>query len=111
MCVPDPRILCEAGREVDEEPGLDCEHLTFFPVLNDTSLLPEDISDQCMDTQLILKELEATEEVRMILYTVTGDTFLWYEKNKTFLSLSVDSCGVCVLSLTALFSINRAESG
>lgn len=110
MCVPDPRILCEAGREVDEEPGLDCEHLTFFPVLNDASLLPDDISDQCMDTQLILKELEPTEEVRMIIYS-TGDTFLWYEKNKTFLSLSVDSCSVCVLSLTALFSINRAESG
>lgn len=81
MCVPDPRILCEAGREVDEEPGLDCEHLTFFPVLNDASLLPEDISDQCMDTQLILKELEPTEQVRMIIYS-TGDTFLWYEKKK-----------------------------
>ncbi|XP_051772048.1 WD repeat- and FYVE domain-containing protein 4 isoform X3 [Ctenopharyngodon idella] len=60
----DPRILCEASREVEEEPGLDCEHLTFFPVLNDASLLPEDISDQCMDTQLILKELEPTEEVK-----------------------------------------------
>lgn len=81
LCVPDPRILCEASREVEEEPGLDCEHLTFFPVLNDASLLPEDISDQCMDTQLILKELEPTEEVRVILYS-PGATFLWYERKK-----------------------------
>ncbi len=65
MCVPDPRILCEASREVEEEHGLDCQHLTFFPVLNEASPLPEDFSEQCMDTQLILKELKPTEEVRV----------------------------------------------
>nr|XP_055025553.1 WD repeat- and FYVE domain-containing protein 4 isoform X2 [Misgurnus anguillicaudatus] len=60
----EPRILCEAGREVEEEPGLDCERLTFFPVLNDASLQSEDFSDQCTDTQLILQELVPGEEVK-----------------------------------------------
>ncbi|KAA0718059.1 WD repeat- and FYVE domain-containing protein 4 [Triplophysa tibetana] len=60
----EPRILCEAGREVEEEPGLDCERLTFFPVLNEASLVSEDFSDQCTDTQIILQELVPNEEVR-----------------------------------------------
>uniref|UniRef100_A0A671PYY1 WD repeat- and FYVE domain-containing protein 4-like n=1 Tax=Sinocyclocheilus anshuiensis TaxID=1608454 RepID=A0A671PYY1_9TELE len=64
LCVPDPRILCEPTREVEEEHGLDYQHLTFFPVLNEATPLPEDFSEQCMDTQLILKELEPTEEVK-----------------------------------------------
>lgn len=64
MC-PDPRILCEPSREAEEQRSLDCQHLTFFPVLNEASPLPEDFSEQCMDTQLILKELEPTEEVRV----------------------------------------------
>uniref|UniRef100_A0A8C1USV3 WDFY family member 4 n=1 Tax=Cyprinus carpio TaxID=7962 RepID=A0A8C1USV3_CYPCA len=63
LCVPDPRILCEPTQEVEEEHSLDCQRLTFFPVLNEASPLPEDFSEQCMDTQLILKELEPTEEV------------------------------------------------
>ncbi|XP_056616257.1 WD repeat- and FYVE domain-containing protein 4 isoform X2 [Triplophysa dalaica] len=60
----EPRILCEAGREVEEEPGLDCERLTFFPVLNEASLVSEDFSDQCTDTQIILQELVPNEEVK-----------------------------------------------
>ncbi|XP_042625050.1 WD repeat- and FYVE domain-containing protein 4-like isoform X1 [Cyprinus carpio] len=60
----DPRILCEPTQEVEEEHSLDCQRLTFFPVLNEASPLPEDFSEQCMDTQLILKELEPTEEVK-----------------------------------------------
>ncbi|RXN17560.1 WD repeat- and FYVE domain-containing 4-like protein [Labeo rohita] len=60
----DPRILCEPSREAEEQRSLDCQHLTFFPVLNEASPLPEDFSEQCMDTQLILKELEPTEEVK-----------------------------------------------
>ncbi|XP_052429042.1 WD repeat- and FYVE domain-containing protein 4 isoform X1 [Carassius gibelio] len=60
----DPRILCEACREVEEEHSLDCQHLTFFPILNEASPMPEDFSEQCMDTQLILKELKPTEEVK-----------------------------------------------
>lgn len=61
----EPRILCEAGQEVEEEPGLDCERLTFFPVLNEASLVNEDFSDQCTDTQIILQELVPNEEVRV----------------------------------------------
>lgn len=86
LCVPDPRILCEASREVEEEHGLDCQHLTFFPVLNEVSPLPEDFSEQCMDTQLILKELEPTEEVRV--------THIHLEPQKTH--SRVYSCSVCV---------------
>ncbi|XP_051506796.1 WD repeat- and FYVE domain-containing protein 4-like isoform X2 [Myxocyprinus asiaticus] len=55
----DPRILCEASHEVEEQSGL-----TFFPVLNEVSLLSEDFSEQCMDTQLILQELVPNEEVK-----------------------------------------------
>lgn len=61
----EPRILCEAGQEVEEEPGLDSERLTFFPVLNEASLVNEDFSDQCTDTQIILQELVPNEEVRV----------------------------------------------
>ncbi|XP_051503739.1 WD repeat- and FYVE domain-containing protein 4-like isoform X2 [Myxocyprinus asiaticus] len=60
----DPRILCEAGREGEEQPSLDCEHLTFFPVLNEASHLSEGFSELCMDTQLILQELVPSEEVK-----------------------------------------------
>lgn len=60
----EPRILCEAGREVEEEPGLDCERLTFFPMLNEASLMSEDFSDQCTDTQIILQELVPDDEVK-----------------------------------------------
>ncbi len=105
MCVPDPRILCEASREVEEEHGLDCQHLTFFPVLNEASPLPEDFSEQCMDTQLILKELKPTEEVRVTHIHLEPRSF---GTENTF---SCEQLCVCVLSLTALLSINRAESG
>ncbi|TRY83639.1 hypothetical protein DNTS_003868 [Danionella cerebrum] len=55
----DPRILCQTNRELDGELSLDCEHLTFFPVLNS-----DDFSEKCMDTQLIFNELEPNEEVK-----------------------------------------------
>ncbi|KAJ8418170.1 hypothetical protein AAFF_G00138790 [Aldrovandia affinis] len=59
----EPKILCEAGQEVEEN-GLDCEQLTFFPSLSDSSPLSDDFSEQCTETQLILQELAQDEEVK-----------------------------------------------
>ncbi|XP_049337281.1 WD repeat- and FYVE domain-containing protein 4 isoform X1 [Astyanax mexicanus] len=59
------RTLCEAGREAEEEPGSDCERLTFFPTLTEASAPVEDLhSEQCAETQLILQQLAANEEVK-----------------------------------------------
>ncbi|XP_030628686.1 WD repeat- and FYVE domain-containing protein 4 [Chanos chanos] len=58
------RILCEAGKEADEDCGLDCERLTFFPVLTDAAAQAEDFSVHCTETQVILQELVPDEEVK-----------------------------------------------
>lgn len=75
--VTEPKILCEVGAEAkedEEEGGQDCDHLTFFPVLNETSavtegppdpLTPEPCShtQDCPDIRIILQELHHAEEV------------------------------------------------
>ncbi|XP_066534651.1 WD repeat- and FYVE domain-containing protein 4 [Hoplias malabaricus] len=58
------RILCEPGQEAEEEPGSDCEHLTFFPSLTEVSTPVDDFSKQCTETQLILQQLVPNEEVK-----------------------------------------------
>lgn len=71
------KILCEVGAEVkedEEEAGQDCNHLTFFPVLNETptnaegppdTSIPEPCShtQDCPDIRTILQELHPGEEV------------------------------------------------
>ncbi|KAJ8361382.1 hypothetical protein SKAU_G00179070 [Synaphobranchus kaupii] len=57
------KILCEAGQEVQEN-GLDCDQLTFFPSLNESSPLSDDFSEQCTETQLILQQLHTAEQVK-----------------------------------------------
>ncbi|KAG5831694.1 hypothetical protein ANANG_G00306460 [Anguilla anguilla] len=59
----EPKILCEAGQEVQEN-GLDCDQLTFFPSLSESSPLSDDFSQQCTETQLILQELGPAEQVK-----------------------------------------------
>ncbi|XP_072534107.1 WD repeat- and FYVE domain-containing protein 4 isoform X2 [Salminus brasiliensis] len=60
------RILSEPGREAEEEPGSDCERLTFFPTLTEASTPAEDVhSEQCAETQLILQQLAPNEEVKV----------------------------------------------
>ncbi|XP_064174469.1 WD repeat- and FYVE domain-containing protein 4 isoform X1 [Anguilla rostrata] len=59
----EPKILCEAGQEVQEN-GLDCDQLTFFPSLSEASPLSDDFSQQCTETQLILQELGPAEQVK-----------------------------------------------
>uniref|UniRef100_A0A8B9LHN3 WDFY family member 4 n=1 Tax=Astyanax mexicanus TaxID=7994 RepID=A0A8B9LHN3_ASTMX len=67
------RTLCEPGREAEEEPGSDCERLTFFPTLTEASAPVEDLhSEQCAETQLILQQLAANEEVRQCVAVVSG---------------------------------------
>lgn len=75
--VTEPKILCEVGAEAkedEEEGGQDCDRLTFFPVLNETSavtegppdpLTPEPCShtQDCPDIRIILQELSPGEEV------------------------------------------------
>ncbi|KAM4607468.1 WD repeat- and FYVE domain-containing protein 4 [Polymixia lowei] len=74
----EPRILCEAGaeaKEEEEEEGQDCEHLTFFPALNETpaaaegpteTCAPEPCShtQSCPDMHVILHELDPGEKVK-----------------------------------------------
>lgn len=73
----EPKILCEVGAEAKEDEdvgGLDCEHLTFFPELNETRVLTEDqhspitptpcsSAQDCPDIRIILQELHPQEEV------------------------------------------------
>lgn len=59
------RILSEPGKEqADQDPGLDCEQLTFFPSLTEVSSPTEDISEECIESQLIIQQLAPNEEVR-----------------------------------------------
>ncbi|XP_060895664.1 WD repeat- and FYVE domain-containing protein 4 isoform X1 [Labrus mixtus] len=74
----EPKILCEVGAEAtedEEERGQDCDHLTFFPVLNETSSVTEGqpeslIQEPCSQTsdcpgiRIILQELDPGEEVK-----------------------------------------------
>lgn len=73
----EPKILCEVGTEAkeDQEGGRqDCEHLTFFPALNETQPavaaegpagVPESCSrmEDCPDIRVILQELQPGEKV------------------------------------------------
>lgn len=72
--ITEPKILCEVGAEAKEEGGQDCDHLTFFPVLSETSAIiagstdpsaPEPCSNtqDCPDIRIILQELHPGEEV------------------------------------------------
>ncbi|XP_044228580.1 WD repeat- and FYVE domain-containing protein 4 isoform X3 [Thunnus albacares] len=74
----EPKILCEVGAEAkenEEEGGQDCDHLTFFPVLNETPVVTEGLLDpltpepcshtqDCPDIRIILQELHPGEEVK-----------------------------------------------
>lgn len=76
-CVTEPKILCEVGAEAkedEEEGGQDCDRLTFFPVLNETSAVTEGPADpltpepcshiqDCPDIRIILQKLHPGEEV------------------------------------------------
>ncbi|KAM7408785.1 hypothetical protein PAMA_002489 [Pampus argenteus] len=83
----EPKILCEVGKEAkeDEEEGRhDCDHLTFFPVLNETPTIegpanpcsPEPCSHtrDCPDIRIILQEMHPGEEVKakMCVVMVSG---------------------------------------
>ncbi|KAM3862933.1 LOW QUALITY PROTEIN: WD repeat- and FYVE domain-containing protein 4 [Diretmus argenteus] len=101
----EPRILCEAGTEAkedDEEEGQDCDRLTFFPALNETSAvteappescIPEPCShtQSCPDIHIILQELHPGEEVKakMCVLIVSGlrvtDGVLLFGKESLFL--------------------------
>lgn len=73
----EPKILCEVGAEAKEDEevgGLNCEHLTFFPELNETHAFIEDqhspttptscpCAQDCPDIRIILQELHPQEEV------------------------------------------------
>ncbi|XP_017319576.1 WD repeat- and FYVE domain-containing protein 4 isoform X1 [Ictalurus punctatus] len=59
------RILSESGREAEKMPNLDCEHLTFFPSLTEVSSPTEDISEECMESQLIIQQLAPNEEIKV----------------------------------------------
>ncbi|KAF7651115.1 hypothetical protein LDENG_00115980, partial [Lucifuga dentata] len=72
------KFLCEVGTEVKEdkeEGGQDCDQLTFFPVLSETSAVTEGQRDpgtlepcshtqHCHDIRIILQELHPGEEVK-----------------------------------------------
>ncbi|XP_044069032.1 WD repeat- and FYVE domain-containing protein 4 isoform X3 [Siniperca chuatsi] len=82
----EPKILCEVGAEAKEDEeggGQDCDHLTFFPVLNDTPdpFTPEPCSPEpcshtqdCSDIRIILQKLHPGEEVKakMCVVMVSG---------------------------------------
>ncbi|KPP72299.1 hypothetical protein Z043_108709, partial [Scleropages formosus] len=70
VCITDPRILCEAGKEVEED-GLDCDRLTFFPLLNEHSSPIEELPERCTEMHIILQELAEGEELRGKLSVVT----------------------------------------
>lgn len=73
----EPKILCEVGAEAKEDEdvrGLDCEHLTFFPELNEAHAFREDehspitptpcsSAQDCPGIRLILQELHPQEKV------------------------------------------------
>lgn len=73
----EPKILCEVGAEAKEDEdvaGLDCEHLTFFPELNETHAFIEDqrgavaptpcsSAQDCPDIRVVLQKLHPQEEV------------------------------------------------
>ncbi|KAG9341101.1 hypothetical protein JZ751_019855 [Albula glossodonta] len=65
----EPKILCDAGQEAEEN-GLDCEQLTFFPSICELSPLPDDFAEQCNDMQVILQQLSEAEEVKSKLCVV-----------------------------------------
>lgn len=74
-------ILCEVGAEAKEdkdEEGVDCDHLTFFPVLSEMSAFNEgpaspvmpttcSSTQNCPDIRLILQELHPGEEVLLCI--------------------------------------------
>ncbi|KAE8280592.1 WD repeat- and FYVE domain-containing protein 4 [Larimichthys crocea] len=74
----EPKILCEVGAEAkedEEEGGQDCDRLTFFPVLKETTAITEDALDpltpepcshtqDCPDIRIILQELHPGAEVK-----------------------------------------------
>ncbi|XP_068597101.1 WD repeat- and FYVE domain-containing protein 4 [Brachionichthys hirsutus] len=84
----DPKILCEAGAEanaVEDQEARDCNHLTFFPVLNEmpavtegppNPVTPEPCSHtkDCPDIRIILQQLHLGEEVnaKMCVVMVSG---------------------------------------
>ncbi|XP_039994634.1 WD repeat- and FYVE domain-containing protein 4 isoform X3 [Xiphias gladius] len=84
----EPKILFEIGAEAkedEEEGGQDCDHLTFFPILNEAPavtegppvpLTPEPCShtQDCPYIRIILQELHPGEEVKakMSVVVVSG---------------------------------------
>ncbi|XP_076019917.1 WD repeat- and FYVE domain-containing protein 4 isoform X2 [Genypterus blacodes] len=84
----EPQILCEVGREVTdnkEEGENNCDHLTFFPVLNETPAVAEaqpgpctpepcSHSQHCHNIRIILQELHPGEQVKakMCVVVVNG---------------------------------------
>lgn len=84
----EPKILCEVGAEAkedEEDGGQDCDHLTFFPVLNETPAVTEGPPDPCTpqpcshtqdcpDIRIILQKLHPGEEVKakMCVVMVSG---------------------------------------
>lgn len=63
--MPELRILSEPVRDTEQDPGQDCEGLTFFPSLTEISIPTEDISEECVESQLIIQQLAPNEEVRV----------------------------------------------
>ncbi|XP_060728472.1 WD repeat- and FYVE domain-containing protein 4 isoform X2 [Tachysurus vachellii] len=57
------RILSEPCGEAEQEPSLDCEHLTFFPILTEVSSPTETIPEECVESQLIIQQLAPNEEI------------------------------------------------
>ncbi|KAG7334069.1 hypothetical protein KOW79_002476 [Hemibagrus wyckioides] len=59
------RILSEPSREAEQEPSLDCEHLTFFPTLTEVLSPTENIPEECVESQLIIQQLAPNEEIQV----------------------------------------------
>ncbi|XP_026164856.1 WD repeat- and FYVE domain-containing protein 4 isoform X1 [Mastacembelus armatus] len=84
----EPKILCEVGAEAkedEEDRGQDCDHLTFFPVLNETPAVSEGPPDpltpapcshtqDCPNIRIILQKLHPGEKVKakMCVVMVSG---------------------------------------
>ncbi|KAM4730214.1 WD repeat- and FYVE domain-containing protein 4 isoform 2-T2 [Anableps anableps] len=84
----EPKILCDIDAEVKEdevEGEQSCEHLTFFPALNETPSFTEGLSDpftpkpcshtqDCPDMRIILQELHPEEKIKakMCMVMVNG---------------------------------------